>query len=119
MSSQADGESRRIGGLIGRRGGARSRTAESQQIRDSGGLADICISVYHNLIIVVIIIIMMIMIMIIYSYCNREFTEPSEASLERAAALRKEAVSIDLKQQVLDRFLGRFRLSEAYSECTG
>lgn len=37
----------------------------------------------------------------------------TQASLERAAALRKEAISLDLKQQVLDRFLGRFRLSEA------
>ncbi|CAJ1421572.1 unnamed protein product [Effrenium voratum] len=37
----------------------------------------------------------------------------TQASLEKAAALRKESVSIDLKQQVLDRFLGRFRLSEA------
>ncbi|CAK9003823.1 unnamed protein product [Durusdinium trenchii] len=37
----------------------------------------------------------------------------TQASLERAAALRKEAVSINLKQQVLDRFLNRFRLSEA------
>lgn len=37
----------------------------------------------------------------------------TQASLERAAALRKEAISIELKQQVLDKFLGRFRLSEA------
>eukprot|EP00435_Cladocopium_sp_Y103_P075142 s968_g54.t1 len=37
----------------------------------------------------------------------------TQASLERAAALRKEAISIELKQKVLDKFLGRFRLSEA------
>mmetsp|Transcript_38169 Transcript_38169/g.82250 ORF Transcript_38169/g.82250 Transcript_38169/m.82250 type:complete len:679 (-) Transcript_38169:28-2064(-) len=37
----------------------------------------------------------------------------TQASLERAAALRKEAISIELKPQVLDKFLGRFRLSEA------
>mmetsp|Transcript_4068 Transcript_4068/g.6798 ORF Transcript_4068/g.6798 Transcript_4068/m.6798 type:complete len:679 (+) Transcript_4068:23-2059(+) len=37
----------------------------------------------------------------------------TQASLERAAALRKESISIELKQQVLDKFLGRFRLSEA------
>ncbi|CAE7447968.1 COG6 [Symbiodinium natans] len=37
----------------------------------------------------------------------------TQASLEKAAALRKESMSIELKQQVLDKFLTRFRLSEA------
>jgi len=37
----------------------------------------------------------------------------TQASLEKAAALRKESVSIELQQQVLDKFLNRFRLSEA------
>ncbi|CAE7389467.1 COG6 [Symbiodinium sp. CCMP2456] len=37
----------------------------------------------------------------------------TQASLEKAAALRKESMSIELKQQVLEKFLTRFRLSEA------